>query len=249
MKSIFINLKNRKGFEMIEKIKKELLAFADPITAKSKLKYFKVLEENDKMLGVSNPQVQSVCKKYTKHVSMQEIAQLLSDPIHEYRYAAAVLLVDKYEKAKNPFEQQDIVDFYIDHKRFFNNWDLIDYSSYKILGHFFYTSDSTLPLEEIAENGSLWDIRIAVVSSLYFIKKGHFDYPVSIVNTYLEYPHDLNHKACGWMLKETWSRGGEELIEDFIKENYDRMHRTTLRYAIEKMPEKTRKEFLLGNFD
>jgi 3-methyladenine DNA glycosylase AlkD len=229
---------------MVGKLKEDLMKIANAENAAIKQRYFKVLDVNDVFIGVSNPDVQKVFKKYEKNLSLEDISSLLTNPIHECRYGALIVLVRMYERKKNIFDHQNIVDFYLKHVSFINNWDLVDCSGYKILGEYCYKTKSDRILGKLIEKNNLWEKRIAIVSTMYHIKKGDFSLAISFVKKELENKEDLIQKAIGWMLKEAWSRGGNELVEGFILENYTRMTRTCLRYAIEKMPEKQRKEFL-----
>jgi 3-methyladenine DNA glycosylase AlkD len=229
---------------MLEKLLKDVLELAVPEDAEIKKRYFKTLEAGDVFIGVSNPEIQRVFKKYEKALRLEDISGLLKNNIHEVRYGALVLLVRLYERSKNIFDRKNVVDFYLNHVQYINNWDLVDCSSYKILGQYSFETKTDDFLETLIEKDSLWEKRIAIISTMYHIKKGDFRLAFRFIEKLLEHPHDLIHKAYGWMLKEIWSRGGNEAAEEFIKENYQKIHRTSLRYAIEKMEEKRRKGFL-----
>jgi 3-methyladenine DNA glycosylase AlkD len=229
---------------MLEKLQKELLEMANEEGAIIKKRYFKSLEEGDVFIGVSNPDVQRVFKKYEKSLVLNDIAELLKNEVHEVRYGALVLLVRLYERKKNIFERQNILEFYLEHSKYINNWDLVDCSCYKILGHYSFETKTVDFLEKLIESKSLWEKRMTIVSTLYHIKEGDFRLALKFSEKEFKNKEDLIQKAIGWMLKEAWSRGGEELVESFIIENYSQMTRTCLRYAIEKMPEKQRKRFL-----
>jgi 3-methyladenine DNA glycosylase AlkD len=229
---------------MVEKLLSEILQMANKGDAEVKKRYFKTLEAGDVFIGVTNPAVQKVFKKYEKKLSLGDISELLKNNIHEVRYGALVLLVRLYERKKNIFDRQNIVEFYLNHVKYINNWDLVDCSCYKILGHYSYETQTDDFLETLIEKDSIWEKRIAIISTMYHIKKGDFRLAFIFIDKLLDHPHDLIHKAYGWMLKEIWSRGGNEAAEEYIKENYTKIHRTSLRYAIEKMEEKQRKVFL-----
>jgi 3-methyladenine DNA glycosylase AlkD len=229
---------------MIEVVKAEMLENADKESASVKKRYFKVLDSKDIFWGVSNPLTQSIFKKHEKSLTLSNLFTLLSDPVHEIRYGALVLLVRKYEISKNPFDRTEIVQNYLDHLKYINNWDLVDCSCYKIIGHYAFHYDKAELIENLLPSENLWEQRVAIVSCLYFIKKKSFSLGLTCVQKFINEPEDLIQKACGWMLKETWSFGGKELVEDFLSENISSLSRTCLRYAIEKMPDKQRKYFL-----
>jgi 3-methyladenine DNA glycosylase AlkD len=229
---------------MLEKLYNDLIELAVPADAEIKKRYFKTLEVGDVFIGISNPEVQKVFIKYEKKLSLDDVSELLKNNIHEVRYGALVLLVRLYERSKNIFDKHSLVDFYLNHVKYINNWDLVDCSCYKILGHYSYETKTDDFLEVLIEKESIWEKRIAIISTMYHIKKGDFRLAFIFIDKLLDHPHDLIHKAYGWMLKEIWSRGGNEATEEYIKENYTKIHRTSLRYAIEKMGEKQRKAFL-----
>jgi 3-methyladenine DNA glycosylase AlkD len=230
---------------MLEKIHEELGLMANAKNATIKQKYFKVVAADDVFIGVSNPEVQIVIKRHEKKLSLSEISTLLKNPIHEYRYGALIWLERRYGRCKNIFEQKSIVDFYLSHTHYINNWDLVDCSCYKILGHYAYTYKESEILEKLLISSNMWEQRMAMVSCMFYIKNGSFELAMRFAQTLLSHKHDLIHKAVGWMLRETWSRGGAGQVEEFIRDMYPHIHRTTLRYAIEKMPEIQRKSFLI----
>ena len=142
----------------------------------------------------------------------------------------------------SPVMQQELHDLYLAHTRFINNWDLVDLSAYKIVGAWLLDR-SRAPLRKLAASGSVWERRIAVVSTYAFIRAGDLEETFFISSKLLGDPEDLIHKACGWMLREAGKRDAGEL-ERFLDAHRRSMPRTMLRYAIEKFPEKRRKQFL-----
>lgn len=201
--------------------------------------------EGDRFIGVTVPDQRKVVKEFWSKASLDDIADMLSSEIHEFRHSALLILVAKYENSDKFEGKQKIVDFYLEHKRFINNWDLVDNSSYKILGrHCFKTKDSGLLLK-LAEEENLWSKRIAVVSTMFYVKRGDFDLLKKIVLKNLQHPHDLMHKANGWLLREMGKKNESELLE-FLKQHYREMPRTTLRYAIEKLAPDLRQDFIKG---
>ena len=226
-------------------LKQAILNLTNPERAIGTARFFKTGKgqygEGDIFIGVSNPQVQAVVKEFYKNIEIAEIQDLINDKIHELRFAGLLVLVAQYQKASKS-QQQTIVDFYLENLSQINNWDLVDCSAYKILGKFLLDKDRQI-LYNLAETGHLWSERVAVVSTMELIKNGQFTDIFRLSERFLTHPHDLMHKACGWMLREVGKRD-ELALEEFLDEHLPKMPRTMLRYAIEKMEEKKRLGYL-----
>ncbi|MDO5607992.1 MAG: DNA alkylation repair protein [Capnocytophaga sp.] len=197
--------------------------------------------EGDLFLGVVVPEQRQVAKEYYNKVSLRDLEELLGSPYHEIRLTAFLILVLLYEK--NTSQRHELCDFYLEHLYAANNWDLVDSTAYKILGKHCYDTDNVQPMYELANSKIMWEKRVAVVATLYFIKKKVFEPTCGIVLKNLQHPHDLMHKANGWMLREM-GKQDENYLLSFIKKHYFDMPRTTLRYAIEKLDTAERKEIL-----
>ena len=226
----------------------ELQKFANPLKAKSAARFFKTAPgeygENDIFIGVTVPEQKKIAAQFYKILSIEEIEALLKKPEHEYRLTALFMLVSKYEKSKNPVEKESVVTVYLRNTDRINNWDLVDSSAHKITGPHFYDNDKKL-LYEFARSGNLWKQRIAIMTTYHFIGNKQFDDTLSLAKILLDHPHDLMHKAVGWMLREIGNRDFQ-VEYDFLKKHYNKMPRTMLRYAIEKFDEKLRQQFLKG---
>ncbi len=231
---------------MLANLKQALLNLANPERAIQTARFFKTGKgqygEGDIFIGLSNPQVRTLVKEYWKKISIDEIQVLVNDEIHEFRFTGLMILVEKFQKTKSEEETSEIVDFYLSNVSKINNWDLVDCSCYKILGEFLLDKDRQV-LYDLAESKHLWSERIAVVSTMAFIRKGQFLDCFKLSEYFLNHPHDLMHKACGWMLREIGKRD-ELALEEFLEENLSKMPRTMLRYAIEKMEESKRLSYL-----
>lgn len=220
------------------------------ITEKAKFfpKFFRAISggygEGDQFLGVIVPDQREIAKVCFQEISLDEISELLQNPFHEVRLTALMMLVYRFEKLKSESERKEIVHFYLDHLPFINNWDLVDSSCYQILGSFYHKKDRSL-FYELADSGKLWSQRIAMISSLYWIKKVDFTVALRLAEKLKNHPHDLMHKAVGWMLREIGKRDFEVELQ-FLKTHYKSMPRTALRYAIEKFREELRQDFLKG---
>ncbi|KFC24441.1 DNA alkylation repair protein [Chryseobacterium sp. FH1] len=201
--------------------------------------------EGDIFIGVTVPDQRSVAKEFYNQVSLEEISELLSSKIHEHRLTALLMLVYKFEKIKDKNQQKEIVDFYLKHTKHINNWDLVDTSCYKILGRYCFENQDSKILGKLADSKNMWEMRMAIVGTMYHIKKGEFELTKSFALKNLHHPHDLMHKANGWLLREMGKKNGSELL-DFLNLHYKEMPRTCLRYAIEKLDESLRQDYLKG---
>ena len=234
---------------MVNEIKSALQDLALPEKAVFFPRFFKAgkgeYAEGDEFIGVTVPDQRKIAKEYWQRISLPEIAELLSSKIHEHRHCALLMLVNKFEKAKTETEKSEIVNFYLKHKKFINNWDLVDNSAYKILGrHAFETENENL-LRTLAAEENMWSKRMAIVATMFHVKRGEFSLLKELALYNLHHPHDLMHKANGWLLREMGDKNVAEL-QHFLVKNYKNMPRTTLRYAIEKFDEDLRQDFLKG---
>ena len=234
---------------MVNEIKSALQDLALPEKAAFFPRFFKAgkgeYAEGDEFIGVTVPDQRKIAKEYWQRISLPEIAELLSSKIHEHRHCALLMLVNKFEKAKTETEKSEIVSFYLKHKKFINNWDLVDNSAYKILGrHAFETENENL-LRTLAAEENMWSKRMAIVATMFHVKRGEFSLLKELALYNLHHPHDLMHKANGWLLREMGDKNIGELIQ-FLETHYQKMPRTTLRYAIEKFDEDLRQDFLKG---
>ncbi len=200
--------------------------------------------ESDRFIGVSNPDVRKVVKQFT-HLSFREITEVLHSEIHEERLAGVLILVEQYQKAVTNGERLNIAQYYLKNLRSVNNWDLVDLSSYKVLGRAILENivEENI-LDKLAMSKNMWDRRVAIISTMVFIREGNYDTSLRIAEKILDDTEDLTHKAVGWTLREVWKRN-PDLCEQFLLTHYSRLPRTTLRYAIERMEERKRKKFLM----
>lgn len=169
----------------------------------------------------------------------------MQSPWHEVRLTALFILIHKLNRGGES-QMEEWVNLYLDNLDQINNWDLVDASAYKILGPFLFLNPDRINLiDQLIQSGDLWRIRIAVISTFYFIKRGKFELTLRISAQLLDHPHDLIHKAVGWMLREIGNR--DRVVEEqFLQSHYHQMPRTMLRYAFEKFPQNRRKAYLQG---
>lgn len=198
----------------------------------------------DIFLGVTVPQCREIASRFS-NLSLEQIKEHLHSKYHEERLIALLVLVEKYNLEHN---KKEIFDFYLENSAWVNNWDLVDSSADKIVGRFLFDFGRDyevykLLLKKLAESSNIWERRIAIVSTYYFIKKKQFDETISISEMLLGDKHDLIHKAVGWMLREIGKRD-VGVLEEFLRKHKNEMPRTALRYAIERFPEDKRKSYL-----
>lgn len=203
----------------------------------------------DRFLGLTVPQQRMIARAYG-HLSLVELATLAKSPIHEHRFTCTEILRLKVAiAARSPqplVEQAHIAKWYLEHARCFNNWDLVDNSARDILGAYLHQKGNTAILDRLARSANLWERRISIISTHFFIQKGEFADTVRICETLLTDEHDLIHKACGWMLRETGKRSPEGLkaLKSFLDTHAVYMPRTMLRYAIERFSASQRAKYL-----
>ncbi|MDR1196213.1 MAG: DNA alkylation repair protein [Endomicrobium sp.] len=234
---------------MTEKIKnkilRELKSAGDKKSAAGKAAYFQTQKggygEGDLFWGLSVGQQRKIAKKYYAEINLKDTEELLKHKVHEVRVTALMIMIAKYEKASED-KKAKIIAVYLRNTKYVNNWDLVDLSAPLLVGDFWYHNRPDA-MWKYAKSGKLWEERIAVISTFYFIRCGRFDETLALCKFFLNHKHDLIHKACGWMLRETGKKAKTYLYA-FLDKNCKIMPRTMLRYAIEKLPEKKRKHYM-----
>jgi 3-methyladenine DNA glycosylase AlkD len=232
----------------MNQISKELRNLADAKQALNLARFFKTGKgqygEGDLFLGIKVPVTRSLVAKYYKSTDLLTVKELLHSKYHEERLCALLLLVKKYEKSHNEDEQRTYFDLYLQNTNFINNWDLVDLSAPNIVGNYLFNieKDENL-LFKLAKSDLIWDRRIAVLASFYYIRQKSFDLTIKLSDMLLTDKHDLMHKAIGWMLREVGKRDKAVLLK-YLHEHYRQLPRTTLRYAIEHFDLDEKKFFM-----
>jgi 3-methyladenine DNA glycosylase AlkD len=201
--------------------------------------------EGDLFLGGTVPQTRSVAKKY-QNLELTEIEKLFNSPFHEARLCAAIILNHQFAKAKTLQERKKLFDFYMKQVRAerVNNWDIVDVSA-PWMGVYLIEVKDPLPLlVKLSKSKSLWQRRVSMILTFALIRAGDLEPTITIAQALLKDDHDLIHKAVGWMLREAGKRD-VMLLRRFLSDHAHEMPRTMLRYAIEKLPERERKKWLL----
>ena len=227
-------------------IHNDLLQLANEQIAEHSQRFFKTGKgeygEGDIFLGIRVPLLRRLVKKY-RGISITEVRKLLHSKFHEERLLAVLMLVQLFKSADESVQKQ-VYDLYLENTEFINNWDIVDISASNIVGAHLYEKDKA-PLYDLVQSKNLWERRISIISTFYFIRQNEFDDTLKLAKILLNDKEDLIHKAVGWMLREVGKRE-IEFEEEFLQEHYKIMPRTMLRYAIEKFPETSRKMYLRG---
>ncbi len=219
---------------------------ADPARAELLRTYFKTgpgeYGEGDRFIGVAVPAITSIARR-CRGLSRSDLDHLLRSPVNEERATALTILALQYRQA-DPAARARLYDFYMRRLRYVNNWNLVDGSAPAIAGPVLTVGKSPV-LDQLARSTRLWDRRVAVLSTYYAIKQGRFGPTLRLCRLLLRDPHDLIHKACGWMLREVGKRNAN-VLERFLRAHRAQMPRTMLRYAIERLPPAARRAHLAG---
>jgi len=219
--------------------RRRLREFADPARAAGQRMYFKNCD-GDTFLGLRAAQVHGTAREFAA-LPLEEVAKLMHSSVHEERSLAHGVLRRQYETAK-PAEQARIFRFYMKHRGAIRDWDGVDDSAPYIAGRYLLERDKRV-LYRLVRSRSLWDRRIALVATLWFIRNGNVGDTLALCALVLEDREDLIHKAAGWMLREVGKRDGRAL-RAFLDEHAPRMPRTMLRYAIERFADAERRRYL-----
>jgi len=241
---------------LLNKIKKEIRDSSNQLKAKILQSFFKTKKgeygEGDLFLGLTVPTSRTIAQKYIL-LSLSDLTKLIQSKYHEERLIALLILIEKYSQ-ENETGKTKIHKFYLNHTKWINNWDLVDLSAPKIVGHyqFNYPEDKNKDsgqkysrLFKLANSKKLWERRIAIVSTYYLIKKNQYGPTLEISKLLLKDKEDLIHKAVGWMLREV-GKESVTTLTSFLKKYYKTMPRTMLRYAIERFSPEIRQAYLKG---
>jgi 3-methyladenine DNA glycosylase AlkD len=223
-------------------ITKQLKALGNKTAAEHAQRFFKTgpgqYGEGDIFLGINVPVLRKLAKEH-QHIDLADAVELLQSPLHEIRMLALLVMILQYKRGT---DQPAIYRAYLANTHRINNWDLVDVTAEHIIGaHLFERTRQ--PLYKLARSKSLWERRIAIIATFYFIRRNQFDDTLAIADLLMNDKEDLMHKAVGWMLREVGKRD-LKTEEDFLIPRYNQMPRTMLRYAIERFPETKRRAYL-----
>ncbi|MFA7628552.1 MAG: DNA alkylation repair protein [Candidatus Dojkabacteria bacterium] len=213
--------------------------------------------EGDLFIGIRTPEIRKISKKYLGDLKLGDLDFFLHNKIHEYRLFALITLTYMYHRtgkikdcSKRKEQREKIYKYYLENKRWINNWDLVDISAPKIVGAFLQKEGADREgrkdrsiLYELVERNNLWEQRIAIVSTYTFIRQGDFKEILEFSKRLITHEHDLIHKALGWMLREVGKKD-EAVLKTFLEDYANKIPRTMLRYSIERLNEKERQKYL-----
>jgi 3-methyladenine DNA glycosylase AlkD len=229
----------------LAEIRAQLRALANPAIAAHATRFFKTgpgeYGEGDGFLGIRVPVLRRVARE-RRAASVATMLALLRSPLHEERLLALLLLVAAFRRSDERGRERIYRGYARAIRRHVNNWDLVDTSAPDIVGHFL-EHRSREPLYALARSSNLWERRVAILATFWFIRRNDFADTLAIAELLLADEHDLIHKAVGWMLREIGNRDAKAAAR-FLERHYNRMPRTMLRYAIEKLPEAERRRYL-----
>jgi 3-methyladenine DNA glycosylase AlkD len=227
-------------------VQKALAALASPEVEAVARRFFKTgpgeYGEGDRFRGIKVPVMRAAAKAF-RALPFAEARRLLASPYHEDRMAALEILVWQFKRGDEALRER-IYKLYSGGARWINNWDLVDATAPYILGAWLEDKDRA-PLYALAKSRNLWERRMAMLASQWFIRKGEFEDALRLAEMLVASKEDLMHKAVGWMLREVGNRDRKR-EELFLARHYRGMPRTMLRYAIEKFPEARRQAYLKG---
>ena len=231
---------------MSQVLQEALLALANPEIAAHSQRFFKTGKgeygEGDVFLGIRMPVLRQQAKQF-KTLALDEVLSSLRSEYHEERLCALVIMVLQFQKS-DADNRHAIYCAYLANTAYINNWDLVDTSSHPIMGGYLLNKPRD-PLYELARSDSLWERRIAMMTTYHFIKQGQFDDTLKLAEILRDDTEDLIHNVVGWMLREVGKRD-ISLEKEFLAQHYRLMPRTMLRYAIDKFPHAERKAYLAG---
>ena len=231
-----------------ERVQAELMQASDPSSVPGRARFFRAepggYGEGDRFLGVDVPGQRRIARRFYREATLADLETLLEDGAHEMRLSGLFMLVLRFERTRDAEERRRIVELYCRRIDRVNNWDLVDSSAPHILGaHLLEHPEERPLLFDWAASGALWRQRAAVLATFAFIRAGRFTETLELARLLLEHPHDLIHKAVGWMLREIGKRDPDEEYA-FLDRYASVMPRTMLRYAVEKLPEERRRAYM-----
>lgn len=228
-------------------IRKDIRALANPQIAIHSQRFFKTGKgeygEGDRFLGIRVPALRKLARRH-RDVRLKTVVAILKSTWHEERLFALLALVERFRRGGDA-DRRAVYDAYVAHLDYVNNWDLVDASAHHICGGWL-ANRSRRPLYRLARSRTLWRRRVAIMTTYHFIRDGDFDDALALCELLLGDGEDLIHKASGWMLREIGNRN-RSLLEGFLDRHCRVMPRTMLRYAIEKLPAKSRRAYLEGH--
>lgn len=224
-------------------IRSELIQKSDIKTKQSGERFFK---EDVKIYGVKTAIVTKISRNYFKEVktkSKQEIIELC-ETLFKSSYMEEAIIACKWSfYIDKRYESNDINIFETWIKKYVSNWAVCDTFCNHTVGSFLQRYPENInKLKEWAHSDNRWMRRASAVSLIIPARHGFFtDDIFEIADILLMDSDDLVQKGYGWMLKAA-SQAEQNRVYEYVISKRDIMPRTSLRYAIEKMPVELRTE-------
>jgi 3-methyladenine DNA glycosylase AlkD len=231
--------------KMVKGIRQELLEGADEQTKESGERFFK---EEVRLYGLKSTEVQKIAKRCLSQIKAEGLSKAevfqLCEELWTSGYHEEAAIACAFSESQNKHCSPD--DFEVFEgwlKRHVSNWAMCDtlcnHTVGDLLMHYPELADRLL---DWAESDNRWVKRGAAVSLIIPARKGFFQPLIfQIADALLTDPDDMVQKGYGWMLKAA-SEHDMQAVFKYVMANKKTMPRTSLRYAIEKMPAELKKQ-------
>ncbi len=233
----------------VQEIRSTLSSLKSPKKGAALQKHFKAgpgeYAAGDKFLGVDMANQRTVAKENFKNISLEELGELIKANIHEFRMTTLMMINYKFAEARSEEERSVIFDFYIDNLDYVNNWDLVDTTAEKILGVYLLNKDRTMLLD-MAKSRRLWRERLALLSSMYFVRSKDYSTSFDLVKILAQHPHEIIHQAIGKVFAEIIKRD-VDAAEDFLSKHYRGMSSGMLKHAVAGLSEDRQRAYKTGS--
>ena len=229
--------------KIVTQIRDELRIQADTVRSTHSAQYFKLEPGTiDTFIGVTVPKQRLIARRHWHELNPSDVIGLLQSVVHEERLTALLIWILQYKHGDEPVRQQ-VYDLYLRNTTWINNWDLVDTSARDIVGSFVYDKERTV-LKRLSMSKNIWERRIAMIATFYFIGKNEYDWTLQLAEQYLPDTHHYIQKATGWALREVGKKN-EPVLRQFLDTHAAQMPRTMLRYAIERLDRESRQRYLV----
>lgn len=235
--------------EYAARILPALRMHVDPVRAEKELRYFKGAIRN---IGVTAPNIRLVERELFAAVrglwGPDEAVELCEMVLPERLFeptAVALITLARFAKRLGP-DAFDRCETWLA-RDYCDNWASTDTLCPHVVGPIVDQYAELLPrLVAWARDSNPWLRRGASVSLVKPAGKGrHLDAAYAVAERLLDERDDLVQKGAGWMLREC-GKADSARLENWLHRWGPRVPRTTLRYAIEKFPDRERRRLLTG---
>lgn len=231
------------AMKIVQEIRNDLILNADEKNKNNFQRFFKELTAH---YGVKASILHAIANKYWKEVKKKdkkEIFEICEEFLKSDYNEEAFIVSYWIPKISNLFEKEDLIVFKNWIEKYVNNWAKCDSFCNHTIGDFIEKYPNAInELKEWAKSKNKWMRRAAAVSLIIPAKKGKYLKDVFEISDILLFDkEDMVQKGYGWLLKEA-SRKHEQEVFNYVLKHKKNMPRTSLRYAIELMPDVLRKK-------